>query len=185
MNLLAKRSFTEQIYNLFFKMNKKPERPDIKKVAEGIKKDLRRFAKVYCLKWFDDSFQNQGFTDAAFVPWPKRKQPDRREGGAILVDTTFLRKSLGVLDEGQDYIKFGTHVPYAAVHNWGLRARGIAYVRGFHRNRKGRREQVRPHHRKIDIQYPKRQFIGESQQMLSNIEAWLFQEIENRFKNIL
>jgi len=40
--------------------------PDFLAIAEKLKGDMRRHAKVYCLQWFDDSFQNQGFTDAAF-----------------------------------------------------------------------------------------------------------------------
>ena len=70
--------------------------PDFLAIAEKLKTDQRRFAKVYCLQWFDDSFQKQGFTDAAFQPWPKRKN-DKDQGRAILIDTTFLRKSLSVL----------------------------------------------------------------------------------------
>ena len=55
-------------------MSNRPKIPDFPAIGEGIKKDLRRYAKVYCLQWFDDSFQNQGFTDASFQPWPKREE---------------------------------------------------------------------------------------------------------------
>lgn len=34
------------------------ETPDFLAIAETLKKDMRRYAKVYCLQWFDDSFQN-------------------------------------------------------------------------------------------------------------------------------
>ena len=40
--------------------------PDFLAIAEKLENDSRRHAKVSCLQWFDDSFQNQGFTDAAF-----------------------------------------------------------------------------------------------------------------------
>jgi hypothetical protein len=40
--------------------------PDFLAIAEALKSDMRRHARVYCLQWFDDSFQNQGFTDVAF-----------------------------------------------------------------------------------------------------------------------
>lgn len=165
-------------------MPEKPKIPDFLSIAEGIKTDLRRYAKVYCLQWFDDSFQKQGFTDAAFVPWQKRKEPDRRQGGAILVDTTFLRKSLGVLAEDQNSITFGTHVPYARIHNDGGRLTAAQNVRGFHRVRNGKREQVKPHSRKMNAVYPKRQFIGESKLMMEGLNGWLFKQIEERFKTI-
>ncbi len=67
--------------------------PDFLAMADKLKADMRRHAKVYCLRWFDDSFQNQGFTDAAFKAWDKR-DPDRSPGRAVLIDTTFLRKSI-------------------------------------------------------------------------------------------
>ncbi|QAA81398.1 hypothetical protein EI546_06495 [Aequorivita sp. H23M31] len=156
--------------------------PDFLAVADKLKADMRRHAKVYCLRWFDDSFQNQGFTDAAFKAWDKR-DPDRSPGRAVLIDTTFLRKSIGILKEDETTVTFGTHVPYAAVHNYGLRVRAVQNVRGFHRVRNGKREQVQPHTRKMDTQYKQRQFMGESQQMMDNLDQWLIAQIKQRFTN--
>lgn len=155
--------------------------PDFLAIAETLKQDVRRFAKVYCLQWFDDSFQNQGFTDASFQPWEKRKTPDRRPGGAILTDTTFLRKSLDS-EEQDDQIAFGSPVPYAGVHNNGLRVRVVQYIRAHHRTRNGKRYQVKPHARKIDIKYPVRQYMGESKLMMDGLDNWFITELENRFK---
>lgn len=164
-------------------MSNKIQIPDFLGIAEKLKTDVRRFAKVYCLQWFDDSFQNQGFTDASFQAWEKRKEPDARPGGAVLIDTTFLRKSLAVLEENENQIAFGTHVPYAGVHNNGERVRANQYVRGFHRARNGKREQVKPHTRKIDIKFPERKFIGESSQMMKGLDEWLLNQIKERFKD--
>ncbi|MBF6607989.1 MAG: phage virion morphogenesis protein [Flavobacterium sp.] len=158
--------------------------PDFLAIADGIKADARRYAKVYCLQWFDDSFQKGGFTDTSFQAWDKRKEPDGRPGGAILVDTTFLRKSLSVLSETNSQIQFGTHVPYAGLHNNGGRMRAVQNVRAHNRTRKGKREQVKSHTRRMDTKYPKRQFIGESQQMMKGLDNWLLNEVEKRFKQI-
>lgn len=160
------------------------EVPDFLKVAKKMKLDVRRYSKTFCLQWFDDSFQNQGFTDASFVAWEKRKEPDRRPGGAILEDTTYLRKSLEVMNEGSDSVEFGTEVPYAGLHNNGGRMRVVQYVRAHTRTRKGVREQVKAHSRKIDTTFPKRQFIGHSEKMMSSMDAWLSNEIEKRFKEL-
>lgn len=156
--------------------------PDFLAIGQALMNDTRRYAKVYCLQWFDDSFQKQGFTDASFKAWDKRKEPDGRPGGAILIDTTFLRKSLAVLSEDKDSISFGTHVPYASVHNNGERMRVIQNVRAHHRTRNGKRHQVKPHNRKMDITFPERQFIGHSKQMMDNLDQWVLKEIEKRFK---
>lgn len=157
--------------------------PDFLQIAEQLKVDTRRFAKVYCLQWFDDSFQNQGFTDAAYVAWDKRN-PDKSPGRAILIDTTFLRKSLQVLGETESNISFGTHVPYAGLHNNGERQRTVQYVRAHHRNRNGIREQVKAHTRKRDVKYPERKFIGESQKMMQGLDGWIHQEIIKRFNTL-
>lgn len=158
-----------------------PKIPDFLEIAETLKKDVRRFAKVYCLQWFDDSFQNQGFTDASFQSWQKRKAPDRRPGADILIDTTFLRKSLDS-EEQEDQMIFGSPVPYAGVHNNGLRVRAVQNVRAHHRTRDGKRYQVKSHTRKIDIQFPVRQFIGESKLMMEGLDNWFVNELEKRFK---
>lgn len=163
-------------------MSNKTQIPDFLAIAEALKTDVRRYAKVYCLQWFDNSFQNQGFTDVSFQAWPNRKN-DRRPGGAILIDTTFLRKSLSVLEENQTQITFGTHVPYAGVHNYGLRVRALQNVRAFTRNRNGKREQVKAHTRKIDTKFPERKFIGESKLMMEGVDQWLLNEIQKRFKH--
>lgn len=155
--------------------------PDFLAIAEALKSDMRRHAKVYCLQWFDDSFQNQGFTNAAFEAWPKRN-PDKSPGRAVLIDTTFLRKSLSVLKEDDQTVTFGTHVPYAATHNFGLRVRAVQNIRAHTRTRNGKRYQVQAHIRKMDTQFKKRQFIGESQQMMNNLDQWLHTQIEKRFK---
>jgi phage gpG-like protein len=160
----------------------KIQAPDFFAIAEALKTDVRRYAKVYCLQWFDDSFQNQGFTDSSFEAWEKRKERDKRAGGAILQDTTFLRKSLSVLGETDTQMEFGTHVPYAGLHNNGERMRVVQNVRAHHRTRNGKREQVKSHTRKIDTKYPKRQFIGESAQMMDGLDKWLLNQIEIRFK---
>ena len=162
-------------------MSNKPKIPDFLSIAEGLKADARKFAKVYCLQWFDDSFQNQGFTDVGFQAWSNRTN-DRRPGGAILIDTTFLRKSLQVLSESETQIAFGTHVPYSGVHNYGLRVRAIQNVRAFTRTRNGNREQVKAHIRKMDTKFPERKFIGESKLMMEGLDKWVLNEIEKRFK---
>lgn len=157
------------------------EAPDFFAIAEKLKADMRRHAKVYCLQWFDDSFQNEGFTDASFDAWPKRN-PDKDPGRAVMTDTSFLRKSLAVLKEDETTVTFGTHVPYAAAHNFGLRVRAVQYVRAHHRTRDDKRHQVQAHTRKMDTQFKKRQFIGESQQMMGNLDQWLHTQIKERFK---
>lgn len=157
--------------------------PDFLGIATKLKRDIRRYAEDYCLQWFDDSFQNEGFTDSSFVGWEKRKEPDRRNGGAILTDTTYLRKSLRLMSQSSSNMMFGTTVPYASLHNEGGRLRVVQYVRAHTRTRNGKREQVQTHSRKIDTKYPKRQFIGHSEKMMDGLDQWFVTELLKRFEN--
>lgn len=164
--------------------NRNPnEVPDFLALATKLKTDIRRYAETYCLQWFDDSFQNEGFTDNSFVGWQKRNEPDRRVGGAILTNTTYLRKSLGIMSQSNANILFGTTVPYASLHNDGGRLRVVQYVRAHTRTRNGKREQVQAHSRKIDTKYPKRQFIGTSEKMMDGLNQWFVNELVKRFKD--
>ena len=63
---------------------------------------------------FDRNFERQSYFGEA---WARRKSP-LRAGGAILVDTSALRKS--ILSRADDEsITFYTDLPYAAIHNEG------------------------------------------------------------------
>ena len=54
-------------------MNKVNNTPDFLKMAKTLKKDIVRYAAVAGVNFFQDSFQNQGFTNEFFEPWDKRK----------------------------------------------------------------------------------------------------------------
>lgn len=157
--------------------------PNFKAIATKLKADSRRYAETFCLQWFEDSFQNGGFTDSSFVAWDARKN-DKDAGRAILVQTTYLSKSLELMQQSGNVMTFGTTVPYAALHNEGGRLRAVQYVRAHTRTRNGKRAQVQGHSRKMDIKFPKRQFIGHSQKMMQGLDQWLVSEIVKRFNQI-
>jgi len=93
--------------------------------------------------FFLQSFRNQGFTDNSLEKWQKRDNSSRRNSGrAILVDTGALRRSIKVTQSSFNKIVITSNLPYAAVHNYGLKAgRG----RGF--------------------KMPKRKFMGNSKKL--------------------
>ena len=63
---------------------------------------------------FDRNFERQAFFSEA---WQRRKSP-ARPGGATLVDTGNLRRSIHSRTTGSN-ITFYTDLPYAAIHNEG------------------------------------------------------------------
>ena len=164
--------------------NRKPnEVPNFIAMGQKLKQQSRVYAKREAVQWFQKSFIDQGFTGNAFVPWEKRKN-DKTPGRAILVQTTYLQKSIEVMSENGTSVVFGTTVPYAKLHNEGGRLRVNQYVRAHHRTRNGRREQVQAHSRKLDIKFPKRQFIGHSEKLMDSLDEWLFNRILEQFKQI-
>lgn len=123
-------------------------------------------AKIF----FEDSFKKEGFTDERFEKWQPRKGQIRGGLGAALkvghkntkptlTDTRKLRKSLKLLTHFKRAI-IETTIPYAAVHNEGLRTgRG----RG--------------------VKMPKRKFMGNSKTLEKRMLAKLTAKIETAILN--
>lgn len=82
----------------------------MQRVIRNILKDI----KVELTDEFDKNFERQGFFSEK---WQRRKSP-MRPGGAILVDTGGLRRSIRSRSDSES-ITFFTSLPYAAIHNEG------------------------------------------------------------------
>lgn len=83
---------------------------EMRRVIGDILKDI----KVELTDEFDRNFERQGFFSQK---WQRRKSPPR-PGGAILVDTVGLRRSISCRSDSES-ITFFTSLPYAAIHNEG------------------------------------------------------------------
>lgn len=82
----------------------------MQRVIRNILKDI----KVELTDEFDKNFERQGFFSEK---WQRRKSP-LRPGGAILVDSGALRRSISSRSDAES-ITFFTSLPYAAIHNEG------------------------------------------------------------------
>jgi phage gpG-like protein len=165
--------------------------PNFLKMAETLKKDVVRYAAVAGVNFFQDSFQNQGFTDETFQAWPKRKN-DLDPGRKILVKSSFLLNSIQVFDANDKRITFGSDAEHAEIHNNGgsvkinitkkarryfwfmFKATGNGMWKAMALTKK----------QAMTITIPKRQFIGESKTFLSELDFWFKAEILKRFKNL-
>lgn len=120
-------------------------------------------------EFFQDRFKTQEWNG---VPWPalnpKYAAKKTKGKGKILTQTSALRGSITPTQVNSQRVVISAGsamVPYARVHNEGLRVRGIRNVRGYHNNNfmgKGKRVQIQPHFRKVDFKMPRRQFMGHS-----------------------
>ena len=163
--------------------------PDFNGIAKSLKKDMRRYAKVKAVNFFQDSFKNQGFTDGSLEAWEQRKG-DVDLGRKILVKSSALMNSIRVMSSNQKQIVFGSNEEHAEIHNEG----GTMTIRITKKSRKyfwymykatGRemwKWMALSKKQTMTITIPKRQFIGESKTLMKDLENWTIQQIEKRFK---
>ncbi len=147
----------------FFKTLQK-QLPKIKEeiIKEVILVESKNFARR--------NFRDQGFTDTSLTPWkpiakqkktPKNKKKKAIDGVAILVETGKLKQQATKPVAVPNGVKFTFTLPYAAVHNYGLKAgRGPGF------------------------DMPKRQFIGESQELNKRIKAKCIKFLNNKLPNL-
>lgn len=166
--------------------------PDFEALAKEAIDKSRRYAMVYCVNFFKESFRKQGFTDTSFNAWENRVSPDYRPGGALLVSSSFLLESIKVLSGNKNYIEIGSYAPYAEIHNEG----GTIKIRITEKSRKyfwymykktentKWRAMALTKKEMITVQMPKRQFIGESAKMMEGLDEWFFSYIVQQFKKI-
>jgi phage gpG-like protein len=128
-----------------------------------------------------ERFVKQNWLDTGEDPWPKRSRARRggklRQRGAVLVDSGRLKRSIRATSVSSDTIVIGTDVPYAELHNEGLKS--LLRVKKHNRRSRstGKVYEVKAHSRQVNM--PQRRFIGESQELVNRIENLMQQEIEH------
>jgi len=149
-----------------------------------------------------ENFAKQGFDDVGVRKWKERKNDNEKgKTRAILVKSGRLRRSIKKRRTSKFSGVLSSNLPYANVHNEGgiidvkahkrtatrtVRIRGNSgFVNGkFTKGRskkmtlQGERHNVSGHAYKM----PKRQFVGNSRNMVKKIEARLKQKIDNIFR---
>ena len=123
-------------------------------------------------EFFKDRFKTQEWDKK---PWPalspKYASKKTRGKGRILTRTGRLRGSITPTHVNAQRVVISagsSQVPYARVHNEGMRIKGIARVKGYTNTNfmgKGKRVQIQPHTRNYDIQFKRRQFMGHSKHL--------------------
>lgn len=166
--------------------------PDFEGIARAAIDDSRRYASVYCLNWFKESFRKQGFTNQSFEAWENRVSPDYRPGGALLISSSFLLESIKLLSGSKNQLVFGSYAPYAEIHNDGgvikirITAKSRKYFWYMYKKTENDKWKGLALTKKsvITVKMPKRQFIGESARMMDGLDDWFFSYIVKKFQNI-
>ncbi|NJB36379.1 phage virion morphogenesis protein [Croceivirga sp. JEA036] len=130
-------------------------------------------------EYFKQRFTEENWDN---VPWPslnpKYAQKKTAGRGRILTRNGFLVNSIrpSTVSLKRVVITAGnSKVPYARIHNEGLRVSGVRSVRSYTNSNfmgKGRAVTIKAHNRQVNYQMPQRRFMGRS--------AFLNQAIKNR-----
>lgn len=138
------------------------------KLTDALYTDIPDIVGIEAVNHFQDSFQNEGFTDVSLERWVEVK---RRQGKGKGADATrkILTGRTGALHDSIEYKvepgkvtvsanpqNVGAGVNYAAVHNFGVTDAG----------------------RKRNTVIPKRQFLGESQVLNKKIQDQIEAHLE-------
>ena len=92
-----------------------------------------------------------------------------------MVDSGRLKRSIRVVSSSPERVVVGTDVPYAQIHNDGFE--GTVHVKAYMRkSKKGTRINVREHDKNMKM--PKRQFVGESDELNRRLERAIVDEIK-------
>lgn len=171
------------------------QRPDFQAIGREILNDAVTYAAVTGLNFFKESFEKKGWTDNGFTAWPETK--GGRDGGSILTSTGYLRDSLQIVERSPERIEYAATAIYAGIHNEG----GIIAVRV---TEKARRFFWAMYYRNVDnstgkmwkamaltkksflqVKIPKRQFIGESRELIDKLDEWIIGQITTRFNQAI
>ena len=165
--------------------------PDFRKLAEEVMKDLPKKAGEKALQFFLASFIKQGFTDTSFIPWVKRKDDLSHK----LLNQSYALKASGKIDKAdltEVTISFGEGLNYAAIHNEGgtITVKVSAKMKRFfwYMYKKTQNEKWKwmalTKKETLTIKIPKRQFIGESETLMNNLDKMFIDRIKQYFNSL-
>ena len=165
--------------------------PDFKKLAENILKDLPQKAAEQARNFFLASFIKQGWTDTSFIPWVKRKDDLTHK----LLNQSYALKASGKIDKAdltEVNISFGEGLNYAAIHNEGgtITVKVSAKMKRFfwYMYKKTEDEKWKwmalTKNETLTIKIPKRQYIGESETLMNNLDKMFIDRIKQYFNSL-
>ena len=140
-------------------------------------------------------------------PWTNKGKAPNNAGRALLIQTGRLRRSIRIVSTTANSVTIGSDVPYAQVHNDGLRVQATQRVRAFVRMNRKRDQSnvvagkqttkstrikftknasgishVSEHTRKMNFKMPRRRFMGESKYLANQISRMIAAEINKIFR---
>lgn len=137
-------------------------------------------AGVTAVNFIKRRFVDKNWKDKNTEPWEARKREGR---GSLLARSGRLKRSIRKLTSGNYFVYIGTDVPYAQIHNEGGEIDKTVNVKSHNRTRGGRTAKVKAHSRKMKINMPKRQFMGDSEYLAKGLEMMLQRAVDEEIKD--
>jgi phage gpG-like protein len=170
-------------------MENQNKAPDFVGMGKKLMQDLLIDAEVEGLKFIQTNFEKEGFMDASFQGWEKRKTPISYK---LLRVTNSLFNSIRAKNNNKDTVTFSTNQPYAEIHNNGgvVKIPRTPAMRKFFwamfkktgdEKWKWMAMSKKPN---VVFRMPKRQFIGHSKNFQERFDRHIVKEILTRFTNI-
>ena len=166
---------------------------------ENLLRDTARMAAIESVKFFKESFRKGGFTDTAFKEWVGKQSP--LGGKKLMYNTGTLMQSIQKAEESTKRVVVSSDTPYSAIHNDGGTIVVTAKMKkwwwwqyyilsGQKKKTKRGKEATTKANRKLNakaeyckrmalmkvgskIKIPQRQFIGESQTLMNELDQKL------------
>ncbi len=172
-------------------MNNNIPVPDFEALAKAFFDGLSPHIAEKAKGFFKGSFLKGGFTDYSFKAWPARKDGLSHR---LMQQSHTLRDSITIAEASAERIVIdaGKGIPYANIHNTG----GIINIKVTDKMRKyfwyefkrtGNAQwkwMALTKKDQMTVHIPQRQFIGESQTLLNNINKFIAERIQKLQSNI-
>lgn len=169
--------------------------PDFFKMVKGFKQLYRQLPTIAggrAVVFFKASFRRQGWVENGRInKWVERKRAEKGRNRNVLVKSGRLRRSVRVVAKGYAFVRVGSDVPYAQIHNEGgvvnTRVRIPQHKRkAYERRVRGKRQRVRAtkvaaHTKNMKYTMPERRYIGYSPDVMRSVER----EYIRKFKDII
>ena len=140
----------------------------IDKKLKKVKSELPNEISMMSLKFFQKSFNKQGWDDISFNKWKERKKQGKRIG-KTLIQSGALRRSIIIKSKSFNRIVIGSYLDYSSIHNDGYN--GVQKVTS---------KTGKTFTRHMII--PKRQFMGNSAKLRRMQEDRILKMINTAFK---
>lgn len=190
-------------------MDKTNQIPDFRKLTHEIVNARARVAGVEAVKFFNENFVKEGFVDRSFSPWPRRVSPFGNT--KLLLGAGKLARSVRPQTISPQSVIIISDTPYSSIHNDGgtivvtEQMKKYWWVQYYNLSRKikktsrGRISQSKPNQAGskkaafckamalmktgTKIKIPKRQFMGHSETLMSNLDKWVATQISQFLNN--